>query len=115
LNIVRYQPNEIEIETFASLPSYLVMSETYYPGWKAKVDRKRAPVYPANIAFRAVPVPSGHHNVRLLYKPESVRIGAYLAGVGLLLLLVSMIRLRPRRGQIPERVPSADKTHSHDK
>ncbi len=53
----------------------LVLSEVYYPAWKAYVDGEPARLYVADHALRAVPVPAGEHTVELRYESVSLRIG----------------------------------------
>ncbi len=54
----------------------LFLSESYDPGWVAEVDGARTPIYRANYAFRAVPVPAGEHQVVFRYRPRSLTRGA---------------------------------------
>jgi hypothetical protein len=69
----------------------------------------------ANVAFRAVPVDAGRHEVRFSYRPLSVTAGAVTSAVALLLLLGAALILagrawtRDRRlGMMPGRVPHSD-------
>lgn len=77
-------PDEVVIQTVADRRAYLVLSDTYYPGWSVTVDGQPAPLHPANLAFRAVKVPAGEHEVRFVYRPASFRWGLLLFGMGLL-------------------------------
>jgi uncharacterized membrane protein YfhO len=63
-----------------------VLSEVYYPGWRASLDGQETEVLRANYAFRALYLPAGDHQVRLVFAPLSWR-------VGLVLSLASMISL----------------------
>lgn len=81
--VVLYRPNEIVLDVHAAADGYLVLSEVYYPGWRALVDDEPAEVVLANTAFRAVLVPAGDHTVRLWFDPDSVRWGAVAAAVSL--------------------------------
>lgn len=60
---------EVMIETETTQKSFLVLSDSYYPGWKATVDSKTTKIYPANLNERGVVVPAGRHTVRLSYQP----------------------------------------------
>lgn len=80
--------NDMELEVQAAAPGYLVLSEVYYPGWRATVDSRPARVLRANYAFCAVEIPeAGTHRVRLWYAPASFQVGAALSVVTLLLLV----------------------------
>jgi hypothetical protein len=66
---------------------YLVLDDSYYPGWQATVDGRPAKIVAANEAFRAVAVAPGLHTIDFRYRPTSFRVGAIvsiLTAVGLL-------------------------------
>ena len=75
-----------------SQPGYLVLTDTYYPGWQATVDGTPVEILPANHAFRAVPLDSGEHRVVFEYDPLSFRLGAWIT-VGAWLLVMVMVSL----------------------
>ncbi|HEX7090219.1 MAG TPA: YfhO family protein [Longimicrobiales bacterium] len=81
-------------------PALLVVSENYFPAWKAAVDGEPAPVLRANYTFRAVPVPAGAHEVRFEYRSDVLRASAFasLATLVLLLGVAAGGALRARRG-----------------
>lgn len=82
--ITKYTRNRIEIKTDSNTDSTLVLTDSFYPGWKAFVDGKITPIIRANYAFRAISVPKGLHVVEFQYKPFSFFLGLYLAGIGAL-------------------------------
>ncbi|HTY13490.1 MAG TPA: YfhO family protein [Candidatus Omnitrophota bacterium] len=51
------------------------LSDAFYPGWKAYVDGREAPLLRANFMFRAVPLPPGPHRVDFKYDPRSFKLG----------------------------------------
>jgi membrane protein YfhO len=69
------RPDAITAEVLLSHPGFLVVLDTFDPGWRARVDGLPAVVLRANHAFRAVPVPAGRHRVELEYRPWSVQAG----------------------------------------
>jgi len=78
--------------------SLLVLSDTYYPGWKAFVDGTPEKIYPANYAFRAVPLSGGTHRVEFVYQPLSFKLGALFTFLGMIgcVIMASI----PRRKKI---------------
>jgi hypothetical protein len=54
---------------------FLVLADTYYPGWKATVDGQPTPIYRANYLMRAVVVPAGEHVVEFRFEPASFWLG----------------------------------------
>ena len=65
----------------------LVLTDAYYPGWRAYIDGRSARIYPANVAFRGVVVPKGRHRVEFVYKPDSFRYALYLFWPSLALIV----------------------------
>ncbi len=81
-------PHELVVEVESAHGGYLVLSDTYYPGWRASVDGVAAEIERANYLFRAVKVGKGEHEVRFLYRPAS-----FLAGLFLTLLSLFVVSL----------------------
>lgn len=84
VSIVAYSPNLIRIVGQTNKDSILVLTDPYYPGWKAFVDSKQTKILRANHAFRAIELPAGKHDITFVYSPESVKIGFILATFGIL-------------------------------
>ena len=61
--IVFYSSGEVVIETEASGDRLLIVSESYSPDWKVKVDGIRGVIVRANYNFLGTLVPSGAHRV----------------------------------------------------
>ncbi len=91
--IASYTPNEVIIKVGLSEPGWLVLADSYFPGWKAYIatgdgHEKETHIYKANYNFRAVYLPAGEHTVRFKYSPMSFKLGLYasfLAGVVVLM------------------------------
>jgi uncharacterized membrane protein YfhO len=79
-------------------PGFLVISDTYYPGWKVSIDGSEGRVYRANICQRAIYLSSGDHHVRFYFAPSSLRVGMIVSGLSLL-LLIALLRIRKGRGE----------------
>jgi hypothetical protein len=67
----------------------VVLSDTYYPGWVARVDNQPTPIYEVNGAMRGVMVPAGPHVVTMRYRPTTtlaagmVTLAGFVGAVGL--------------------------------
>ncbi|MFH1724031.1 MAG: YfhO family protein [Elusimicrobiota bacterium] len=79
VRIVDYRPGEVLLEAYAPRPGFLVLLDTYFPGWKAAVNGKPARIHRADYAFRAVVLPAGTSSIRFRYRPASFWIGLALA------------------------------------
>jgi hypothetical protein len=75
IEFVRYELNEIVLAVETPTNGWLVLSEVYYPGWRATVDGEPTDVLRANYAFRAVRLPPGEHTVKMTFAPRTWRIG----------------------------------------
>lgn len=66
--ITYFSPNKITINTSLAEPGFLVLSEIWYPRWKAFVDGKETKIYKTNYILRSVYLDKGTHNVSFVYK-----------------------------------------------
>jgi len=85
--ILKYGPGEVIIEAEMLAPRFLVLSDMWYPGWKARVDGKLDKIYRADYILRAVYLKPGKHIVKFTYDPFSFKIGVIitLGTIGVLL------------------------------
>ncbi|MBV9578375.1 MAG: YfhO family protein, partial [Chloroflexi bacterium] len=88
--IVSYAPDAVQVHTSADGDAWLVLSDTYYPGWTATVDGQPAAVLRGDVLFRVVPIPAGDHDVELRFEPTSVRIGLGISLASLLCVLAAL-------------------------
>ena len=59
--------------------SYVLISASYYPGWRVLVDDQPSQLFIADHLFRAVHVPKGEHTIRFEYAPLSFTIGIIIS------------------------------------
>ena len=90
--IVHEEPEELHVRTQSSCPGYLVLADSYAPGWSATVDGTPAPILVADFAFRAVPIPAGEHAVRFRYTAPGVRSGIATSLIGVALTITCLLR-----------------------
>lgn len=95
--IREYRANTVTLDV-ESNGGVLVLSDQYERGWRAWVDDTPTPIARAYTTLRAVCVPAGAHEVRFVYRPRSVIVGAAVSGTGWLLWAAfGLWALRPRR------------------
>jgi hypothetical protein len=97
--IDHYGPHRVVITAASDHPGYLVLTDTWFPGWTAHVDGRESPVERADYAFRGVRLEPGRHEVVFRYNPASVRLG--LAVSVLALLAIVALAWWPRRRPNP--------------
>ena len=85
VRIARYGDEEVAVAIEGKEGGLLVLSDTFYPGWRAYVDGVEQAILQANHVFRAVVVPAGASEVIFTFVPASFRYG--LLGSGLAALL----------------------------
>jgi hypothetical protein len=111
--ITNYDPNEVFIEASLDEPGWLVLADSYFPGWKAygRLSNFQSPIssietanqqispqpleteltiHRANGNFRAVYLEPGDWTIRFKYTPMSFKLGLY---VSFLAVVVSLLLL----------------------
>ena len=73
--ILEDSPERVRLRVETPAPGFLVLSDAYDPGWRARLDGAPVQVTRADGLFRAVAVPAGRHEVVMVYAPPSVRRG----------------------------------------
>lgn len=84
LELAAYGSRSLSLKVSMSTPGYLVVADTFYPGWRAQVDGRAAPILRANWLFRAVELPAGEHVVEMRYEPASWSVGWALTAFALM-------------------------------
>jgi hypothetical protein len=82
------RPDLVRIAIEPAAPALLLLADTDFPGWRAFVDGVERPILRANIAFRAVAVQPGEHEVEFRYQPRSYYVGEVVTLLALALLYV---------------------------
>lgn len=104
---VRRRGSCYDIDADARTASRIVISEAGWPGWRASIDGARAMIEQANRAFLSVPIPAGHHHVRLIYLPDAYVQGRAIS-IGTLALLAAGAGIRRSRRNIRLSVPQCE-------
>lgn len=70
---------------------WLCLAVPYSSGWRAYLDGKETALYRANIQYMAVQIPTGEHEIRLVYETPLLRVGVCISAVTALLCIAGMI------------------------
>ena len=100
--ITSYKINSISLKVSTPKNGYLVLSEIFYPGWKAYVDGREKKVYRANWSLRAIPIEAGEHKVDVRFEPKSFYTGAWITFITIGLSSIGIVYslLRKKRNNI---------------
>ncbi|MDP8980273.1 MAG: YfhO family protein [Acidobacteriota bacterium] len=110
VEVTQYAPSAVNLAADMICEGLVVLSDTYYPGWRAEVDSKPVPIEEVNLAMRGVRVPAGHHEVKFAYRPVSVYAGAGLSGLGSVAVLLLTIFARRKRVVVDIQAKSRNNT-----
>jgi hypothetical protein len=101
VKLLRQRPEELLLESTALSNSLLLLTDTYYDGWRASVDGEETEILRANAAFRAIAVPAGKHQVRFHFRHPAFLPGCCLSCVSwaafVLLAVLATRRRRPKQ------------------
>ena len=88
IRLVSERPDRLTLEVQASADGWVLVSDTWYPGWQAHLDGQSVGLYRGNYLFRAVPVPAGKHLIDISYTPVEFYLGVLFSILGLLALMI---------------------------
>jgi hypothetical protein len=92
-----YTGDEYRARYTAPFDCLLRIAVPYFPGWKAEIDGKSAPIYIVDDALSGVFAPAGAHQLTFRYRSNWFLSGAVLSVLSLLGILLSSAFLRRRR------------------
>ena len=93
----RWRLEGFDAEVAATRPAMLVVSQAWFPGWRASVDGHPAPVVRVDGVVQGVPVGAGRHLVALRYRPPGLLTGALVSAASLVGLTLWAALHRRRR------------------
>ncbi len=96
--ITRLTPDEMVVNVELEAPGFLVLSEMWYPGWRAYDNGRPVPLYRTDYVLRGLYLDPGPHTVQVVYEPWTFKVGFWIslgcaAGLTLYLLIKAFRRL----------------------
>lgn len=92
VEIKEYRPLKIKLDAYTKNPGILVLGDSFYPGWRAKVDGHQVKILKAYSVFRAIPLPEGSHQVTFSYFPLSFLCGCFISILTLFIMVLEVAR-----------------------
>jgi len=92
--ITSYTPNQVLIDVELDGPGFLILADSYFPGWKAfyrpqgRGEERELEILRADGNFRAVELPAGRWTVRFKYTPMSFKLGLFVSFVAVMILVL---------------------------
>jgi hypothetical protein len=87
--ISSYADERVVVHTDAGRRALLVLTDSWFPGWKASVDGRSVPIDRVDYLIRGVPVPAGSHRVEFSYQPASWRAGWIVSLLALIAIVTA--------------------------
>jgi len=83
VKVDKISDTEVELQTETASEAFLVLSDVYYPGWKATVDDKSTRIFRTNYLQRGIRIPKGSHTIKFKFQPTSFRLGTGISTASL--------------------------------
>jgi O-antigen/teichoic acid export membrane protein len=108
--LTNYGSLEVMADATVDQESWLVLSDSYYPGWKAFIrpqgtdddEEKEVSIHLVNGNFRGVRLPPGAWTVRFRYSPPTFQVGAFVSFLSGMLIIFMLILWLWRRVYRPD-------------
>lgn len=84
--------SHVQIKTTSNIDAFLVVLDSFYPGWKAMIDGKETAIHRTNYNFRGIFLPKGNHTVEFKYAPKSLKYGAIISAVSLVIIIIILLK-----------------------
>ncbi len=99
VTVTQYTCDSVELRTRSDKDGFLVLSDTFYPGWRAWIDGMEKEIMRANYDFRALQLPAGSHTVVFKYASRYLMTGLIISIVGLCIVGFVYVRHFRRKRQ----------------
>jgi hypothetical protein len=94
--------NSLTVDLWSQREALLVVTDAWYPGWRATVNGRAAPIAEVNGFQRGIRVPAGNSSVVMRYEPWTIRVGIIVSLAALIAVIAWLYSTR-RRGDGAER------------
>jgi len=102
VTLLKESPNRIMVSVNSTIDGWVVIRDSWYPGWQAVMDGQSIPILHADYLFKAVHVSAGNHEIALEYKPVSFTIGLWVSVFAWVVFGICWLYLRRNGNKIPD-------------
>lgn len=89
IELITYQPNQLEYRYTAEGERLAVFSDIYYPeGWLCFIDGKESEHFRADYVLRAMVLPGGSHQIRFVFEPSTYINGNRISVASSIILIL---------------------------
>jgi hypothetical protein len=88
-----YQPNSVSLQAQLSQARFLIISDNYFPGWRAFVDGVERPLLRVDYTLRGLLLDAGDHDITLVFWPRSFVVGVGISLITGCLMMASILVL----------------------
>jgi hypothetical protein len=93
----QYSANALTYTVQSAENGVLLLSEIWYPAWKATLDGRPCEILRVDYSLRGVAVPKGKHTVRMVYDSFAFRTGAWVSIGTIIVVAIGLIVLQVGR------------------
>ena len=87
ISLLKNKPQEKIYSIESNNSGFVVFSEMFYPGWKAKINDKISEIYRVDFILRGLFVPKGQNIIKFYFEPSPIKQGSFLQIISIILLI----------------------------
>ncbi len=91
INSVTDNPQRFVLRTESHQDAFLLIANSFYPGWRSFVDGRETKIFPVNINQQLIQLSKGKHEVKFEFIPESYQKGLAISGISHILVIGFLI------------------------
>jgi len=92
--LLRYGYNQVEVRISSESECFMVMSDTFFPGWRAFINEKEIPIFRTNYFLRGFELASGEFTLKMRYQPTNILLSLGLSFLGVSVLTITLLIFR---------------------
>jgi len=100
--VTAYDDNRLDLDAESPAEGILVLSEIFYPGWKAFVDGTETGILRTDFNLRGIVFPPGKHHVEFRFSPSPLVTGGWITAAAMGVCLAGLATPVLRRKRPPE-------------